>query len=189
MNDFQCDGKQPDCGQCLIRGRQCQWDTAAFTFISQKPVQEDGNHTLAKSHWTAGLSTEPPSTIANSYSRDQVELIITAFIPPEEHPSDSEGLNNVPRICGAWVAVLPQLVRAGDGSDRVLPLAVAAFSSCLTSKRDTGSLQIYNAALEAVRTDLSPGRRTLDATLIAAVMCLTLTEVSIAASQCSKPYQ
>lgn len=157
--------------------------------MSQNPTQGDNSDQIrAKSHRSTRFPAVPCLTIANSLTLDQVELIITAFIPPEENRCDFEGLNNVPRICGAWVGVLPQLVRASDGGGRALPLAVAAFSSCLISEPDAGRIQIYNAAVEAVRVDLNPERRALDAALIAAVMCLTLTEVSSLVNYRSKPY-
>lgn len=137
-----------------------------------KNTQDDSDHSIRTAHEQFTFADE---LCCNGH----IERIVSAFIPQEERPCDLEGLNDVPRICGAWVGVLPQLVRTTQTRDRVLSLAIAAFSSCLRLKPDASSIQIYNTAVEAVRDKLSTQERELNAALIAAVMCLTLTEVCV----------
>jgi hypothetical protein len=186
----------------MLRGRKCQWDIAGFTFVSQNrpvsvshgdpvcgqiarpsdqflPFARLGNNAQDDSHRSIRTPHEPFILTAKSCCNDQIERILSAFIPQEESPCDLNDLNDVPRICGAWVGVLPQLARTTQTRDRVLSLAIAAFSSCLNLKPDARSMQIYNTAVEAVRDELSIQGRELNATFIAAVMCLTLTEVCV----------
>ncbi|CRG88526.1 hypothetical protein PISL3812_05557 [Talaromyces islandicus] len=118
--------------------------------------------TLADLSFCMPDSDELWNTRVTTGDLDVIERTVSTFIPQEEILCDWDKSNKVPRICGAWVGVLPQLARTTQTRDRVLSLAIAAFSSCLELKPDVRSIQIYNTSIEAVRYELSTQGREVE---------------------------
>ncbi|KAJ6027700.1 hypothetical protein N7499_001158 [Penicillium canescens] len=195
-----CDGKQPECGQCLLRGRKCFWDSAVYTFLSQnarvseprrrylggcqepakrfnKPLSPNSQPCTDIQQNMRLLATTAPEVIG-PYRNDWIESIMNAFVPQEELPCTFQDSKDIPRICGAWVGVLPNLAQNPQARyGRVLSLAIEALSSCVTSKPYAASIQTYTAALEAVRTGITVQNNLVNAEVVAAIMCLTLAEL------------
>lgn len=93
-------------------------------------------------------------------------------------------ITNQPRICGAWVEVLPNLRSGGSTPDLVLTAAVEALAtSILTQKLNPNrdnveSFQSYELALRSLRKSVAVDRR-FDTELLASIMCLSLVEVCL----------
>lgn len=107
-----------------------------------------------------------------------------AFVPQEELSSILQDSKDVPRICGAWVGVLPELVQhRRPHSDRALSLSIEALFSGVTVKPCAASIQAYNAAIEAVREAITPPKHLKNTAEVAtAIMCLTLSEVLLSST-------
>jgi hypothetical protein len=108
-----------------------------------------------------------------------ITVIIRSYAP-DSVVSSFSGAPSQPRICGAWVEVLPEL----DGNDETLSMAIAAFATSIldggpTRRQSSNeSFKAYGAALRALHHALrgAQGKRFPDE-LAAAVMCLLLAEV------------
>lgn len=87
-----------------------------------------------------------------------------------------------PRICGAWVEVLPSLRSGGSTSDLVLTTAVEALATSILAQKlnpnmdNVESFQSYELALRSLRKSVVVDRR-FDTELLASIMCLSLVEV------------
>lgn len=102
----------------------------------------------------------------------------------EQHRSQNGLADSQPRICGAWVEVIPEISNTRR-SNAVLETAVRAFALSITQNRpDISAARLrashaYCHAIESLRGnfDLSGGQFRAD--LAASIMCLGLTEVSL----------
>lgn len=116
-----------------------------------------------------------------------LESITTAYIPSEVLSHIYPASNDVPRICGAWVGVLPILAeRRSTRYDSILSPAVTALSSCIAPKSYIQSVQDYSFAVDVLRSAVQQVK-ILDAEFAAAIMCLFLAEVQSANGLLSKP--
>jgi hypothetical protein len=130
----------------------------------------------------AGFSLPPPMNIAGIDHGFRIESIIEAFMPNGELSCNYSDSDDVPRICGAWVAVLPRI--AEDPDDRTLSTAVRALSSSISSKADNQSaafqesVHAYTTAVVTLRANIQKTRHRFNDKIAAAIMCLTLVEVT-----------
>ena len=89
-----------------------------------------------------------------------------------------------PRICGAWVEVLPNLRSGGATPDLVLATAIEALATSILSQKlspnsdNVESFQSYELALRSLRKGVAVDRR-CDSELLASIMCLSLVEVCL----------
>jgi hypothetical protein len=159
----------------------CDWDTPAWTFVSQNSSSPNGSASIEDAELRHGHSTPMTSTCLSGSRRSLIEAITQAYIPREETCSIYPAANDVPRVCGAWVGVLATLVEGpcppSSRYERVLAPAVTALSLCLTSKSDAQKVQSYASAIDALRSDTQILEEALDAEFAAAIMCLVLAEV------------
>jgi hypothetical protein len=87
-----------------------------------------------------------------------------------------------PRICGGWVATLPELI-IDFGKSTVLPAAVRTLALSIASKQAHHTVkfatlwQSYGSTLGLLRQSLRHDHGTYNCEHLAAMMCLTLTEV------------
>lgn len=87
-----------------------------------------------------------------------------------------------PRICGAWVEVLPNLRNGGSTPDLVLSAAIEALATSIMTQKlnpnsdNVESFQSYEMALRSLRKSVAVDRR-FDTELLASIMCLSLVEV------------
>lgn len=87
-----------------------------------------------------------------------------------------------PRICGAWVEVLPDLRSGGGTPDLVLSTAIEALATSILTQTlspnsdNVESFQSYELALRSLRKSVVVDRR-FDTELLASIMCLSLVEV------------
>lgn len=113
----------------------------------------------------------------NDPHKSMIESITTAYIPSEELSHIYPASNDVPRICGAWVGVLPVLAeKRSTRYDSILSPAVTALSSCIAPKSYIQSVQNYSFAVDILRSTVQQVK-VLDAEFAAAIMCLFLAEV------------
>lgn len=77
------------------------------------------------------------------------------------------------RLCGAWVGVLPSLLR-GSRNHRILWRATKALAETITSPVEAGSPS-YHDAIFMVRKSLAVNNHSFE--LIPAIMCFALIEV------------
>jgi hypothetical protein len=150
---------------------------------SQHSVQGLSSKNLSSS---LNLAHAHVSQILHRPSQDDfIALVVRNYVPQGAAADTNNGLISInqPRICGAWVEVLPNL-RSGGGStsDLVLTAAVEALAtSILTQKLNPNrdnveSFQSYELALRSLRKGVAVDRR-YDTELLASIMCLSLVEV------------
>ena len=128
------------------------------------------------------LSSEQPGTLfSGPRYGNRIKSIMDAFVPQEELSCILQDSKHVPRICGAWVGVLPKIVQhCHAASDCALSLSIEALLSSVTLKPYAASIQTYNAAIAAVRKAITlPKHLGFTAEIATAIMCLTLSEVLI----------
>ncbi|KAL4912737.1 hypothetical protein BDW62DRAFT_214754 [Aspergillus aurantiobrunneus] len=202
-----CDGKYPECGQCLFTGRQCPGYPANWSFVHSRSETAQGRRTPSKiqhrsSHEIskdAPSSTNSASAISNEVHphqsirahntnrAEQVDLVIRSYVPEEELQPCSVLLNETrPRICGSWVEVLPDLIDS-TGSDVVLASLDALATSIVSQRPAGGEPRVdgtlsYLTAIQIMRKELGTATNSLDRELLASIMCLGLTEVMFAGS-------
>jgi hypothetical protein len=115
--------------------------------------------------------------------QDAANLIIRSYVPEDEIPCLSQIQDVQPRVCGGWVATLPELLIVG-GSDEVLPAAVKTLALSIAFKyphhRSTNPTiwQSYGSTVELLQRSLSRRSSVCNGEHLASMMCLTLTEVS-----------
>ena len=110
-------------------------------------------------------------------------FVFRSFVPDSSQDSSGAGGVPPPRVCGAWVEVLPLL--ASSGSNEALSSAINAFAAAVMSG-GTGSTTMvssaresYSQALSALRNELrfAPKAEALPSQIIASIMCLLLAEL------------
>jgi hypothetical protein len=115
--------------------------------------------------------------------QDAANLIIRSYVPEDEMPWLSQIHDVQPRVCGGWVATLPELLMLG-GSNEVLPAAVRTLALAITSRypyqRPTHPTiwQSYGSTVKLLQQNLGSCVRGCNGGYLASLMCLTLTEVS-----------
>ena len=149
-----------------------------------KPKAPDAT-CLALPHETHSWS-EYPVTVHSALSMPLVHiisLVVRNYVPdPELLPAQTEISVSQPRICGAWVEVLPELTCYAEGqgplSAAVNCLAISILSGGPVRKIPVANgLEAYGAALRALGKNLQPSDGTIPTHIVASVMCLLLAEV------------
>jgi hypothetical protein len=107
-------------------------------------------------------------------------------VPAPEATIDSGDIESLPRVCGSWVEVLPELVRRD--SNKALASSIEAFAMsilCRGPKRNapiSAGLEAYDKALSSVNDALRCPYDSFPVEIAAAVMCLLLAELFLATS-------
>jgi hypothetical protein len=109
-------------------------------------------------------------------------LIMRSYIPQNEIPWLNSIRNTQPRICGGWVVTFPELLVIYN-SDELLPAAVKTLALSIISKQqyrlEAGPTlrQFYRSTLRLLQQSLRQQGSGYTAEHLAAMICLTLTEV------------
>lgn len=150
---------------------------------AQGLIPKDLSSSLNLAHAQASFLHRP--------SQDEfIALVVRSYVPQDTDIFINNDFRptNQPRICGAWVEVLPNLRSgAGRAPDLVLTAAVEALAtSILTQKLNPNrdnveSFQSYALALRSLRKSVGVDRR-FDTELLASIMCLSLVEVCLSKS-------
>ncbi|EED21360.1 conserved hypothetical protein [Talaromyces stipitatus ATCC 10500] len=193
---------------CVYSGRVCEGYQTPWTFVDSSTfvsaskqrntretsqtrrhrktlkVQENA-HASVQQGLQPSLNPSRESLLARPSHDDFIALVVRNYVPKDSVTSIDNDLHftKEPRICGAWVEVLPSL-RSGRGGTRnlVLTAAVEALAtSILTQKlypnRDNiESFQSYELALRSLRKSVTVDQRS-DVELLASIMCLSLVEL------------
>ncbi|RFU23710.1 hypothetical protein B7463_g12628, partial [Scytalidium lignicola] len=211
-----CDGKQPACSQCLLTGKRCggyQHDLifvqcslkrravshARFKEPEKTSIGElDINTYRARNTDSSSLSNKEMtvdclttmSSRLNRTSIDELTALVVWHYTPECELSwlSSVWSTSRPRICGAWVEVLPSITGLGCHE----PLLSSAIKALAVSIRNKGqgesawksdSIEAYGSALRSLNKGLRVITNTPSHELVAAIMCLTLAELMIPSSE------
>jgi hypothetical protein len=203
---MQCDGKLPACTQCLRSGRGCagyrqdlilvhheftqtgailHFERAAepatirgdeYTHI--QPAISDHNSRNMASMTGMDLRTNVQSITSHSIGASAA-LILSNYIPAcEKYPTHC----NTSQVCGSWAKLLPN-VSTEDNQGGVLSSTMTTLSVSIWTKDAGGRLptheciQSYTSALSLLRHSLLETGCSFCAEIVAASMCLALTEV------------
>jgi hypothetical protein len=111
-------------------------------------------------------------------------LILRNFVPLHELEFDSaDAAEQCSRFCGSWALALPELIADMTGPfSECLHSAVSAFALSLAAFRNHENLldatvAQYEESLRLLGHNLAMAGDTYNNKLVAAVMCLALTEV------------
>lgn len=173
----------PSCTQCALTGRRCAGYQQAFIFLQQQHTARKRAHQqrVGKFEKTSTSPTvAPPKLLDGNHLKECTDFIIVQYAPwlVEDFKTSSSTF----RICGSWVALLPKLLenRVHDG---LLPSAVIALSLSIQCKENpdngprTECVKVYCTALSLLRKHLLNLATRSGTELVAASMCLTLSEV------------
>ncbi|KAF2147046.1 uncharacterized protein K452DRAFT_240175 [Aplosporella prunicola CBS 121167] len=203
-----CDGKQPACTQCLLRGQQCAGYNYDLIFVSHgtapanpakrgkqpmswRPVKNQSTSVLDAARF-GRISPDTDFALSSislkkSSLEDLIRLVMAEYVPENELivlPSDS--LASRPRICGCWVEVLPSMA---DKGDNVLDSAIRAFGLALSSGSTSSSISVpqcfeaYSSAIHLTANRLRTTHHSFPDDLAAAIMCLTMAELMLPSSE------
>lgn len=115
--------------------------------------------------------------------QDAANLIIRSYVPENEIAWLGQVQDAQPRVCGGWVATLPELL-AFSSSSQILPAAVKTLALAIASKypaqRPTNPTiwQSYGSTVRILQQSLGNRVGVCNGQYLASLMCLTLTEVS-----------
>lgn len=117
---------------------------------------------------------------------DLITTIIQNYVPETEIAKAVNGSESTPRICGAWVEVLPELVESDTGT--ALSSAIKAFAVSIQSRGPkhsapiSAALEAYSLALSSVNDALQIPYAAFPIELGAAVMCLLFADLFLSTS-------
>ncbi|KAJ4263248.1 hypothetical protein NW764_016158 [Fusarium oxysporum] len=181
---------RPSCSQCRHTGRICAGYPPDFEFVSVKVYGRQRirsiRSTTKKSPMTR-RTTNPENCLTRTLTpaiQDAANLIIRSYVPENEIPWLNNIRNTQPRICGGWVVTLPELLVVYN-SDELLPAAVKTLALSIVSKqqhrRETSPTlrQFYGSTLRLLQQSLTQQGNGYTAEHLAAMMCLTLTELML----------
>ncbi|GAD94320.1 conserved hypothetical protein [Paecilomyces variotii No. 5] len=180
LRKIGCDGKNPECSQCLLTGRQCPGYPIEWSFVDQSRSEPMGGRRsrsrvenrkqhaeefprdaplTGTSHPELSNELYPPrptSTDDISFAK-LVNLIIRSYMPEEELRLSSDISHDIshelaPRLCGSWVEVLLDF----DDSTRsdVVSTASAALGTLIMSQslpKDVPSIDSTRSYLTAIQ--------------------------------------
>ncbi|KAK6811307.1 hypothetical protein RU639_013162 [Aspergillus parasiticus] len=193
-----CDGKRPECSQCVLSGHKCDGYRTDWKFISHTPMISS----ISQQHNQAALvRKESQETILRADQQDSptgpiplqlylnplvvcnfMELITKSFVPQNDgiiQMCNSDYME--PQICGSWVKVLSSLPYLNTPT-LVLPRAVTALAASLLSLRSKSNRtcsETYHSAIRTLRESFCMNCRSSSLEQIPAIMCLTLVELMI----------
>ncbi|KAG8352488.1 hypothetical protein FVEN_g9564 [Fusarium venenatum] len=183
-----CDGNRPSCSQCRHTGRVCTGYPPDFEFIStngQGRQRANDTGTRANDSLMANRASNQENCLTRTIApaiQDAANLIIRSYVPENEIPWLNQIQDTQPRICGGWVATLPELLVV-SGSDELLPAAVKTLALAIASKRSQLRVisptlwQSYGSTVKLLQQSLSRCGGSCNNEHLAAMMCLTLTEL------------
>lgn len=209
LDIYKCDGKQPQCLQCIRRRIPCSGYEQEIVFINAmthptKPQTvmragceethvDDrgvfGAYILKSSHPAlCALSnlfdetTTPPEASPNELE-DDVDFIVQHFAPIcSQAPAEFNLYHN--QICGAWVEMLPLVVEPAKNS----PFLYSAIRTMATALRNRASatrgnesriLLMYGESLRRVGKALEEAKGVFQHEHCVAILCLSATNVSL----------
>ncbi|KAJ5624890.1 hypothetical protein N7510_001199 [Penicillium lagena] len=124
------------------------------------------------------------SSLAQSKKDDQIAILVKNYVPEDEIPYIKDCPDDKQsRICGAWVEALPTLSNQTN-QDSVLPAAIESLATSLMHQNPQrnghiiDSTHSYHKAIQALRHGFDATDCPFHAEFAAAIMCLSLTEVS-----------
>ncbi|KAH8649276.1 hypothetical protein BX600DRAFT_474857 [Xylariales sp. PMI_506] len=185
-----CDGKLPGCTQCIATGRQCPGYKLDLIFVHHKPSRMSSQRSSAKRLPQTTTSSSKVATLPHHPGSDvKLELgeysgLIMSTYAPWLGTSSlfPRGSSPTFRICGSWVAVLPELLGEETTCEGILKSAVAALGLSIRCKDIQGGqhsvacAKAQCSALTLLRVALMSEDRPMISVLIAASMCLSLAE-------------
>ncbi len=129
-------------------------------------------------------SLNEPYSPGLSTVQEKVSLILRNFIPKQELACDmADASEQSSRFCGSWALALPELTADMTGPfSQCLHSAVSALALSITAFRNRVDLldvivAQYEESLRLLGHSLAVAGDTYQSKLVAAVMCLALTEV------------
>jgi hypothetical protein len=144
--------------------------------LAQKGAERDLSSPLNLAHADVSFLHRPSQD-------DFIALVVQNYVPKDTATGIYNDFStNQPRICGAWVEVLPNLRSAGGTPDLVLTAAVEALATSIKAQKlnpdrdNVESFQSYEVALRSLRKSVVVDRR-FDTEVLASIMCLSLVEV------------
>lgn len=140
----------------------------------------------ARRHSWSPLDLAPAqaSILHRTSQDDSIALVVRNYVPQDTITATSNEriCTKQPRICGAWVEVLPSLRNGGGTPNLVLSAAIEALATSITTQKlhpnsnNVESFRSYETALRSLRKSVVVDGRS-DAELLASIMCLSLVEV------------
>ncbi|KXX76123.1 hypothetical protein MMYC01_206304 [Madurella mycetomatis] len=130
--------------------------------------------------------TEPRGGSGAPSLGDLIAVIVQNYVPDAEISMAVEGIESSPRICGAWVEVLPDLI--GSDTSAALASAIKAFAMSIQSRGSkhsvpiSAALEAYSSALGLVNDALWVPYDSFPVELGAAVMCLLFADLFLSTS-------
>ncbi|KAH7123756.1 hypothetical protein B0J11DRAFT_529811 [Dendryphion nanum] len=203
-----CDGTQPACSQCTLRGFQCNGYRQEFLFVPQSSskIEHQAELTGGKKKYSAHeqkaldnsihehtrLATQSklnsPRGLETMYFytlEDDVQFILQHYAPANgQIPAESNPYHN--QICGAWVEILP-LLSTTIMEQQFLLSAIQTLASALRH-HTIGSvmcepqpqiLKMYCDSIRQMGKALEEAQGTFQIEHITAIMCLAVTDIMI----------
>ncbi|KAF2829585.1 hypothetical protein CC86DRAFT_437423 [Ophiobolus disseminans] len=177
------------------RPKPVSWAKLSIPAHTQYPSGNEPGRTQAKDQWTrrsqqgtvtySALSPLDESHLPGlSTVQEKVSVILRNFIPIQELEHDAaDTCERCSRFCGSWALALPELTADTNGPfSQCLHSAVSALALSITAYRNGENLldaivAQYEESLRLLGHSLAVVGDTYRSKLVAAVMCLALTEV------------
>ncbi|GAB1311452.1 hypothetical protein MFIFM68171_01662 [Madurella fahalii] len=188
-----CDAKKPSCSQCLLRDASCPGYPSDWIFVPITARDDDGvkpRHAIPRQKRVMAKincqPTEPHDPPAATPLDDLITVIVRNYVPDRENSAAIGGSESSPRICGAWVEVLPDLI--GSDTSAALTSAIKAFAVSIQSRGPkhsvpiSAALEAYSSALSSVNDALRVPYDSFPVELGAAVMCLLFADLFLSTS-------
>ncbi|KAI9164208.1 hypothetical protein HJFPF1_05848 [Paramyrothecium foliicola] len=195
----QCDGKTPACSQCTQSLRTCGGYESSLIF--RDPIvgahQGPSKEALPERPRLSSAPSNPPRLSPNQYNNsisqplswptESIISLVVQNLTPDEFLAHSVHTfvapnHALPRVCGAWVEVLPELFRTpkheGLVSACVRSLAISVISGGSQGRAPmSDAMQAHANALALLQNALKGPSNPFCNHLMASMMCLFLSEV------------
>ncbi|KAK5992301.1 Kinesin light chain 1 [Cladobotryum mycophilum] len=202
-----CDGKRPACSQCLCRALECGGYEYDLIFVSSNlsgppPAKtKTKKATNRKRQRELPLISPPPEEaepeIINQHGmaitrsptwpqNDIISVVVQNFTPMMNKRSVFSGEGEAPRICGAWIELLPSL-SSSPLPEKALSASVKALGICILARGHKGrapmseALAAHCKALSSLHKSLLHVGSADSNVLVAAIMCLIISELLLPA--------
>lgn len=151
---------------------------------------QDQTAIMRRDHQCSDVGQQKHQMIATRFTQPDTNeftaLVMQSFAPGSESITivrDSD--YHVPRVCGSWVEVLPNV----PGST-ILPHAVKALASSIPSRPNVSCASVdcsqsYHIAVRTLRKSLSANGHRSCIELMSSIMCLAIVEVQLSVLICS----
>jgi hypothetical protein len=205
----KCDGKQPQCSQCVLRYIPCSGYRQEFVFVLQSSLKREVKPALRIDHTKKPRSLNPPGISAlkcpkpagsgglTSFDKrlasagvksrelgDDIRFIVDYFAPIEDTgPAELNPFHD--QICGVWVGMIPSLPQASRRkqylSSAVTTLATSLRRHGFESRRcEPDMLEMYGDSIGKLGTALEKARGSFEVDLGVTILCLAVADVSLA---------